>query len=204
MSKAFPKIDIDCAIEIPERTERDTSPATQEQIKTIEELLQDINRFVNGTLCLESNYLDEMGSAQANKLIRALSGQRERVLSTWRKSLKGRRETIKGKGFKIKVKVGSIDEEPTRKQIGYLKHLLEDAGVSDVPEYLFYALGKWDISNIISTIKGDESSEYGGDTDDTPSPSKSKKKQGQGCGCLIILILAGIIIYAIWKYTVAQ
>ena len=193
----FPQIDYDLAIDLPNVTDRDKVPITQEQISTIEGLVAEINRYITSTLEIGGDVIDELGSTQANKLIRDLKKQRDSIIQAWRASLKGRKEVIKGKGYKIKLTVSEVDEEPTSKQIGYLKHLIEDNSLKGFPEYLLYALDKWEISSLIDAIQG-------GEKETNPKPKGGAKKDNKvsGCGCLIALIVLGLIIWGIWKLSV--
>ncbi len=186
----FPQIEYEYDVAMPERSSRDANPVTQDQIDTIESLVNDLNRFNVLKLDIDRNLIDELGSAQANKFIRELKSHREKLFIAWRSSVKGRKETIKGKGIRISVTVNESDEEPTAKQIGYLKHLLEERNVRDFPEYLYTALGKWDVSELIDALQVSDSGK-GNNAD--------KKEKSSGCGCLLVIIIISIIAWIIWE-----
>ncbi len=185
-SDAFPQIDYDVYLEVPDPVARDATPINDTQADKIDELVDEINQFTIDDLEVAAGVIDDLGTTQANKLIRGLKKQKARVLALWRKQFEGRVVTLKGNGYKLRVTLGEVDEEPTQKQLGYLDHLLVEHNVRGCPPY--HALGKYDVSQIIDSILSMHKKSGG--------KSAKKKDESSGCGTVIVVIVVIIVLIA--------
>ena len=201
----YPKIAYSWTSEFPARSQDDSLDITQEQSKEIKKQLKRINRFLGQELTVGKEALRAMGRKQANVFLAVFEEEYHSVLEAWRKSLKGRKVSIRANGTTVKTTIQDIDEEPTEKQRAYLRHLVSENHVEGFSDYFHHALSKDQFSEIISAIVGDNrTSNYEDDDEEdnySSSPKrrkKSKKSKNSGCGCGV-LILMGFILYCLWK-----
>jgi hypothetical protein len=196
-----PPIRIDPEVYIPGRSSTDESPAIRSQTKEVEYLVSEINLFMSQELDISAAELDALGGAQANGLIRELERGRARVVDAWRRSVAGSTVTFDAAGHRRQLTVtGSVVEEPTRKQIGYLKRLIADGKGEGLPWYIGYALDKQEASEVINAILG---TGIDGAADEGESPPsvrgkgkrKSKNDASTGCGCLVLVGIGALTYY---------
>jgi hypothetical protein len=200
----YPKIAYSWTYGFPARSQDDSLDITKEQSKEIKKQLTRINRFLSQELTVGKEALEAMGRKQANALLAIFEEEYQSILEAWRKSLKGRKVSIRANGTTVKTTIQNIDEEPSEKQRAFLRHLLGANHVEGFSDYFHHALSKDQFSEIISAIVGENRTNRYQDDDEeedyTPSPKrrrKSKKSKNSGCGCGLLLLL-GFILYCLW------